>query len=72
MRDLILFSEITMTTSQKGRHLLLVSGYRFSKQQVCGKKIHWKCSTHQQHGCRAVIHTLEDMTVIKCNNVHNH
>ncbi|KOA95837.1 Modifier of mdg4, partial [Operophtera brumata] len=49
-----------------------MSGYRLNKHKSRGAKIYWKCSTHLKQGCRAVIHTLEDMTVIKCNNVHNH
>ncbi|KOB67177.1 Modifier of mdg4 [Operophtera brumata] len=61
-----------MTTSQKGRQLLLVSGYRFNRQGGRSNKVYWKCSTHAQRGCRAVIHTLADMTVVKCMNVHNH
>ncbi|KOB65073.1 Modifier of mdg4 [Operophtera brumata] len=63
---------IVVTTSQKGRQLLLVSGYRFNRQGGRRSKMYWKCSTHMQRGCRAVIHTLEDMTIVKCMNVHNH
>ncbi|KOB72840.1 Modifier of mdg4 [Operophtera brumata] len=61
-----------MTTSQRGRPIILVSGYRFSKHQVRGAKFHWKCSTHAKLGCRAILHTLEDMSIVKCHNVHNH
>ncbi|KOB70195.1 Uncharacterized protein OBRU01_15714 [Operophtera brumata] len=63
--------EFTMTTSVRGRPIILMTGYRFSKHQVRGAKTHWKCSTHARRGCRAVLHTLEDMTMIFHLRQHN-
>ncbi|KOB72842.1 Modifier of mdg4 [Operophtera brumata] len=48
-----------------GSTMLLVAGYRFCKKRITGPKTHWFCSTHAARGCRAIIHTLEDMTVLK-------
>ncbi|KOB70604.1 Modifier of mdg4 [Operophtera brumata] len=58
------------TTSRHGGPIITVSGYRFCKSRTVGAKTHMKCSTHK--GCRAIIHILDDMTIIKCHNVHNH
>ncbi|KOB70602.1 Modifier of mdg4 [Operophtera brumata] len=64
---------ITITTSKRGRPIIKIEGRRFFKKRVLGLKAHWKCSSHHHLGCRAVLHTLDDnMTIIKCYNVHNH
>ncbi|KOB72841.1 Modifier of mdg4 [Operophtera brumata] len=68
----ICFSEIKFIESQKGRRMILALGYRFRKTKVMGAKTHWKCSTHEHMKCRAVIHTVNDSTIIKFNNEHNH
>lgn len=65
-------AEITLTKSQKGGTLINLSGYKFYKNKKNGDKIYWNCSTHYKLGCRAVIHTLEDFTIIKSSNIHNH
>ncbi|KOB65076.1 Modifier of mdg4 [Operophtera brumata] len=65
-------SDMTMTTSIRGNPIIVIAGYRFNRHRIRGVKTYWKCSTHLQRGCRAVIHTLADMTVIKCINIHNH
>lgn len=66
-----MFSDISIMQSNKGRPIIVIDGYKFNKNQVSGRKIHWRCITYKR-GCRAVLHTLEDMTIIKCYNVHNH
>ncbi|KOB70601.1 Uncharacterized protein OBRU01_15197 [Operophtera brumata] len=66
------FKKITFTNTQQGGTIIVLSGNKFYKYRTSGPKIHWKCSRGYKHGCRAVIHTLQDMTVIKCHNVHNH
>lgn len=65
-------SGISFTTSTKGRTIIVASGYRFRKKRVYGAKTHWVCSTHHDKRCHAVIHALEDMTIVKCYNAHNH
>ncbi|KOB67180.1 Modifier of mdg4 [Operophtera brumata] len=64
--------QITFTTSRRGYPIIVVSGYRFRKVTSNAFKVYWKCSANLNHGCRAVIHTLQDKTIIKCHNVHNH
>lgn len=64
-------SDIQMTTSQKGRPMIVVGGYRFGIHRVRHPKTYWYCHCASQ-GCHAIIHTLDDMTIIKCYNVHNH
>lgn len=61
-----------MSTSRRGRPLIIVAGYKFHKTRSHGAKTYWNCTTDFHRGCRAVVHTLIDMTVIKCHNVHNH
>ncbi|KOB67179.1 Modifier of mdg4 [Operophtera brumata] len=63
---------VKFAISEKGRALIIVAGYRFFKYRTSGSKIYWGCLTHNTHGCRAVIHTLHDMTILKCHNEHNH
>ncbi|KOA95832.1 Modifier of mdg4 [Operophtera brumata] len=58
--------------SAQKQPMIFLAGYRFCKHQVTGVKTHWRCSTHKNHGCKAKIHTLEDNSIIKCYNIHNH
>lgn len=64
------FSGAQLTTSKQGKPNIVMAGYRFCKKQVLGLKTHWQCATNR--GCHAVLHTLDDMTLIKVHNVHNH
>lgn len=66
------FPEIYATATRGGGTVLVASGYRFCKKRSIGSKIHWFCSTRARYGCRAIIHTLENLTVVKYHNVHNH
>lgn len=66
-----MFLGAVYTISKQGKPNIVLSGYRFCKKQVQGPKTHWQC-THTHRGCRALLHTLEDMTMIKCYNIHNH
>ncbi|KOB72843.1 Modifier of mdg4 [Operophtera brumata] len=56
------------TTSQKGRPMILASGYKFGIHRVRSPKTYWYCHNASQ-GCHAIIHTLADMTIIKCYNI---
>uniref|UniRef100_A0A2H1WBA8 SFRICE_036326 n=1 Tax=Spodoptera frugiperda TaxID=7108 RepID=A0A2H1WBA8_SPOFR len=58
-------------TSKKGRHLITVGGYRFSRHRSTGLKTRWHCSTDQPKGCKAELYTV-DNTIVKINNNHNH
>ncbi|KOB70603.1 Modifier of mdg4 [Operophtera brumata] len=64
--------KVKFSSSLKNRPIIIVSGYRFNILKSHGVKTYWRCSTHLKRGCRAVLHTLEDTTIIKCYNVHNH
>lgn len=64
--------KIIHSTSTKNKPMIIHSGYRFCKHIVAGSKIHWRCSTHMNNGCKARIHTLGNNTILKCYNIHNH
>ncbi|KOB72182.1 Uncharacterized protein OBRU01_07788 [Operophtera brumata] len=71
----IFFLGAVFTMSLRGKPIIRILGYRFRKYQLRGHKTHWRCSTHQPQGCRAVIHTIQDncrTRITKCHNVHNH
>ncbi|KAJ8718898.1 hypothetical protein PYW07_016454 [Mythimna separata] len=58
--------------SKRGNKLILISGYSFYRHRTSHqKKTRWLCSTHQRHGCRAVVYTIYD-EIISCNLQHNH
>lgn len=68
----VLFT-VKYITSQRGKTLIIVDGYRFCFQRKIGLKKRWMCSSHHHHGkyCGAYLHTLENQ-IIKVFNNHNH
>lgn len=63
-------SDAVYALSKFGKPRLYISGYIFGKKRIVGMKTHWTCI--KGRGCRAIVHTLEDRTICKYNNVHNH
>lgn len=53
--------------SQKGRELIVVSGYTFSKK----KPNYWVCST-RMNNCKAVLKLNAEKKIIYLNNNHTH
>ncbi|KAI8421118.1 hypothetical protein MSG28_008211 [Choristoneura fumiferana] len=47
------------------------NGYTYSASYTTGKKIRWRCSTHQHQSCPATIHTIDDF-IVAVNKAHNH
>ncbi|KOB72184.1 Uncharacterized protein OBRU01_07789, partial [Operophtera brumata] len=68
---LIDFPDIVLATSKQGHPVIFMSGYKFGIKRIYSKKTHWQC-TRRSLSCLAKIHTLKDMTVVKCYNIHNH
>ncbi|XP_028169964.1 uncharacterized protein LOC114359686, partial [Ostrinia furnacalis] len=64
-----------VTISRQGRKLLLIGGFRFSKEkQYRNGKTRWHCSTHHNNQvikCKAYAHTLADV-IIRLRNDHTH
>ncbi|CAH2267912.1 jg8375 [Pararge aegeria aegeria] len=53
-------------TSQKGNRMIIKDAYTYYSRRNPsngGAKIIWKCSTHNNHGCLATIHTVDDHVV---------
>ncbi|VVC90628.1 unnamed protein product [Leptidea sinapis] len=50
--------------SQRGKTMLLVDGYRFSQKRVVGVKTHWLCSSGYKNKCRAMVHTINDLSFV--------
>lgn len=65
-----LFSDFVVGTSQRGRPIILLDGYRFSKDRNYGEKIRWRCN-RKRIGCTAYVTTIHNSIVKKCPT-HNH
>lgn len=72
MNFILKFSEAIFKKSSRGQRIIFLSGYRFCKNKVMGQKTYWQCATHKHRKCRAKLHTIDNDTIIKCYNVHNH
>ncbi|GBP31401.1 hypothetical protein EVAR_17889_1 [Eumeta japonica] len=57
--------------SQKGNKMIKFKGYTYSAMRGLGAKVRWRCSTHHNHGCKAVVITVEDQ-IISVKDDHNH
>ncbi|XP_039750440.1 protein tramtrack, beta isoform isoform X37 [Pararge aegeria] len=61
-------------TSQKGNRMIIKDAYTYYSRRNPsngGAKIIWKCSTHNNHGCLATIHTVDDHVVyVRDDHVH--
>ncbi|VVC90622.1 unnamed protein product, partial [Leptidea sinapis] len=53
----------------RGALMIVLQGYKFLRQCGTGQKTRWWCGTHNNRGCRAVIHTIGS-AVVK-SDVHN-
>ncbi|PZC77006.1 hypothetical protein B5X24_HaOG203957 [Helicoverpa armigera] len=57
--------------SKRGRRLIVMNGYSFYHKKDHNGKVRWQCSTHSSKGCKAVIHTIDDVIVFsKLNHSH--
>lgn len=66
------FSVFTLTKSNKGVPVINADGYRFNKETITGSKIRWKCASHHQKGCPAILFTTDNYIVLTCKNEHTH
>lgn len=64
-------SSAEFVKSARGKRLILFDGYKFYKKCSVGAKSRWVCSTHNNKGCHAVLHTVDDEVVL-AKNYHNH
>ncbi|CAH2085732.1 unnamed protein product [Euphydryas editha] len=71
IRSFISGAGIEFVTSRRGRRMIKLNGYTYSATPKMGLKIRWKCSTHQHHGCRAALVTVnEEIVLTNENHIH--
>lgn len=51
--------------------MLVVAGYRFSREKVVGMKTRWQCSVRSRTKCKAFLTTIEGK-LVKSHLQHNH
>lgn len=64
-------TDIQLKMSRFGNPVLAVSGYEYHRIQKKSDRNYWRCKRHFK-GCKALLHTLEDFTIIRVVNDHNH
>lgn len=69
--EMFIFFPVKYVLSRRGKQLLSINGYTFCAQSTSQHKIRWICSTHNNRGCYAVVHTI-DSEIVKIKNEHNH
>lgn len=57
--------------SKRGNQLVKYHGFTYSASYTTGKKIRWRCSTHQHQSCPATIYTIDGI-IVAVNKPHNH
>ncbi|XP_039750412.1 protein tramtrack, beta isoform isoform X11 [Pararge aegeria] len=57
--------------SRQGRRMMKRKGYTYTAIKVSGSKLRWRCSTHRDRRCHAIIHTVDDVPVY-IKEGHNH
>ena len=57
--------------SEKGHHKLLIDGYPFVQERMCGTKVYWKCDKFALMKCHARIHTEEDRIVKRVGDLNH-
>ncbi|GBP31420.1 hypothetical protein EVAR_17909_1 [Eumeta japonica] len=55
--------------SRNGKPLLFVDGCKYRVNSKSGRKVRWRCASHERYGCKALVHTF-DKTVIYYLNEH--
>uniref|UniRef100_A0A4Y0API9 BTB domain-containing protein n=1 Tax=Anopheles funestus TaxID=62324 RepID=A0A4Y0API9_ANOFN len=50
------------TTTQRGRTMLIFSGYKFVENRQSKRNIFWRCARYVKHGCRAACVTSKNST----------
>lgn len=58
-------------SSQKGRRMVQLNGYKYRFDRAWGPKSRWRCSTHCARGCRASIMTVEN-EIVNVRDCHSH
>uniref|UniRef100_A0A2H1WKY4 SFRICE_018333 n=1 Tax=Spodoptera frugiperda TaxID=7108 RepID=A0A2H1WKY4_SPOFR len=49
--------------SKRGSKKLVLNGIKYRYKGMNGYKIWWRCATHEKWGCKAVVHTIDDVIV---------
>ncbi|KAI5646844.1 FLYWCH zinc finger domain-containing protein [Phthorimaea operculella] len=62
---------VYFATSKRGNPSISVDGFTFRKHQSSGVKSRWLCSTHNNRGCKALLHTIDGI-IVKIRNEHHH
>ncbi|XP_053667387.1 uncharacterized protein LOC128717110 [Anopheles marshallii] len=55
-------SLLQYTTTQRGRTMLIFSGYKFVENRQSKRNIFWRCARYVKHGCRAACVTSKNCT----------
>uniref|UniRef100_A0A182SQT0 FLYWCH-type domain-containing protein n=1 Tax=Anopheles maculatus TaxID=74869 RepID=A0A182SQT0_9DIPT len=53
-------SVLQYTTTQRGRTMLIFSGYKFVENRQSKRNIFWRCARYVKHGCRAACVTSKN------------
>ena len=69
-------TSLQLTTTAKGRPLMVLDGYSYIRDRQTDEKTHWPCENHEKFNCHYRIHTCNFTTnaahanILKCNGVH--
>src|SRR5256885_1467486 len=62
---------LELTTSQKGKPLLIIKGHLFRKEKNSNEKQIWRCVNYDKSKCKARCHTIEN-EIMSEEGEHNH
>lgn len=70
-------SVLQYTTTQRGRTMLIFSGYKFVENRQSKRNIFWRCARYVKHGCRAACVTSKncagnDQSIRLTGMTHSH
>ena len=71
-----MFTSVQLTTTAKGRPLMVIDGYSYIRDRQTDEKTYWHCENHKKFNCHYRIHTCNFTTnaahanILKCNGVH--
>lgn len=56
-------STVQFFMSARGSRMLLLRGNKYRINKAQGRKIRWRCATHERYSCRARVHTIDNEIV---------
>lgn len=69
--EMIVFIVPAVSYTSRGKRRLIYDGYQYTEHLKIGVKVRWRCTTHCNYGCRAIILTIDGH--VSCQRYeHNH